>query len=82
MIPRTLLAALLLAPLLGGCVVRTAANVATAPIRATSWTYDKLTTSQAEADRNRGRAIRKREERERREAKREEKERRKAERAD
>lgn len=55
------LAALLL--LLPGCVVHTAYNVATAPIRATAWTADKLTTSQAEADRNRGRRERKTEER-------------------
>lgn len=47
--------------LLGGCVVRTAAHVVTAPVRATGWTYDRLTTSQAEADRNRGRRERKEE---------------------
>lgn len=54
---------LLLALLLAGCVVHTAYNVATAPIRATGWTYDRLTTSQSEADRNRGRRERKAEER-------------------
>jgi hypothetical protein len=53
-----------------GCVVRTAANVATAPVRAASWTVDKATTSQSEADRNRGRAIRKQEEREAKERRR------------
>lgn len=52
---------LLLAALLSGCVVRTAANVATFPVRATGWTYDRLTTSQSEADRNRGRRERKQE---------------------
>ncbi len=51
-------------PLLSGCVVHTAYDVATAPIRATSWTVDKLTTSQKEADRNRGRRERKAEKRE------------------
>lgn len=40
---------------LTGCVVHTAYHVATAPVRATGWTYDRLTTSQAEADRKRGR---------------------------
>lgn len=54
---------LFLAALLSGCVVRTAANVATLPVRATGWTYDRLTTSQSEADRNRGRRERKDEER-------------------
>ncbi|UAK24900.1 hypothetical protein [Sphingomonas nostoxanthinifaciens] len=53
------LAPLLLLLLLPGCVVSTAAHVATAPVRATGWTYDRLTTSQAEADRNRGRQMRK-----------------------
>lgn len=50
---------MLLAPLLCGCVVRTAANLATAPVRVAGWTVDKMTTSQAEADRNRGRRERK-----------------------
>ena len=54
---------LVLVPLLAGCVVHTAYNVVTAPIRATAWTADKLTTSQKEADRNRGRRERKAEER-------------------
>lgn len=54
---------LMLVPLLSGCIVHTAYDVATAPVRATSWTVDKLTTSQAEADRNRGRRDRKAEER-------------------
>ena len=46
---------------LPGCVVRTAANVATAPVRAAGWSYDKLTTSQSEADRARGERERKQE---------------------
>jgi hypothetical protein len=54
---------LALLPLLSGCIVHTAYNVATAPVRATAWTADKLTTSQKEADRNRGRRERKAEER-------------------
>jgi hypothetical protein len=55
---------------LTGCV-STVTHVVTAPVRATSWTVDKMTTSQAEADRNRGRRDRKEEERARKEAKRE-----------
>lgn len=42
-----------------GCVARTAANVVTLPVRAAGYGYDKATTSQAEADRNRGREMRK-----------------------
>ena len=66
--------------LLGGCV-GTAAHIVTAPIRATSWTVDKLTTSQSEADRNRGRRERKAEARERRAAKQQARREREAERA-
>lgn len=58
----TLFAALL--PLLaGGCVARTAYNVVTFPVKAGAKAVDWTTTSQSEADRNRGRAERKREER-------------------
>ncbi len=63
---RRLLLLALLAPL-SGCV-STAAHIVTAPVRAASWTVDKMTTSQSEADRNRGRRERKAEERERKEA--------------
>ena len=63
---RRLVAALAL-PLLGGCVAHTAWDVATAPVKVTSWTVDRLTTSQAGADRNRGRKLRKAEAREGRE---------------
>jgi hypothetical protein len=73
------LAALLLLASLSGCV-STAAHVVTAPVRAAGWTVDKMTTSQSEADRNRGRRERKAEERERREAKKEAKRQRELER--
>jgi hypothetical protein len=64
-------AVLLLAPgasllLLGGCLVasavETAVDVATLPVKVASRGVDLATTSQAEADRNRGREIRRREE--------------------
>lgn len=48
---------------LSGCLVRTAANVVTAPVRVASKAVDVATTSQSEADENRGREIRRREER-------------------
>ena len=58
---RILIAALL--PLaLGGCLAKTALDLATLPVKAASKTMDVLTTSQSEADEKRGRAIRKREE--------------------
>ena len=56
---------------LGGCL-STAGKIITAPVKAASWTVDKATTSQSEADRNRGREIRKQEEREAKERRREE----------
>lgn len=60
----TLLLCTFITPLmLGGCVVRSVANVATSPVRAASQVADWTTTSQDEADRNRGRELRKREER-------------------
>jgi hypothetical protein len=56
----------LLAPLamltLSGCLARTAMSVVTAPVRVASQTVDWATTSQSEADENRGRALRRREE--------------------
>ncbi|MFW2830551.1 hypothetical protein [Sphingomonas sp. ID0503] len=58
---------------LAGCV-RTVANVVTAPVRAGSQVVDWTTTSQDEADRNRGRKIRKQEEREAKERRKREKE--------
>lgn len=58
-------AALFLAPLLplalSGCV-STLATVVTAPVKIVSKAADLATTSQSEADENRGRALRKREE--------------------
>jgi len=64
---KRLLALALLVPL-AGCV-STASHIVMAPVHAAGWTVDKMTTSQAEADRNRGRRDRKEEERERKQAK-------------
>lgn len=47
---------------LQGCLVRTALDVATAPVRVASKAVDLATTSQSEADEKRGRALRLREE--------------------
>jgi hypothetical protein len=55
--------AALAALVLGGCVARTAASIATAPVRVVSKGVDLATTSQSEADEKRGRALRHREER-------------------
>ena len=59
--------ALILLPLLplalSGCIVRTAANVVTLPVRAVSAGVDAVTTSQSEADERRGRELRREEER-------------------
>ncbi len=52
-----------LAGLSGGCVAKTAFDVATAPVRVVGKTADLLTTSQEERDRARGRALRESEER-------------------
>ena len=52
----------LLALPLGGCIAKTAVDVVTLPVKAASKTVDVLTTSQAEADQTRGRAIREHEE--------------------
>lgn len=49
--------------MLSGCLVKTAANVVTAPVRAAGKAVDLATTSQSEADEARGREIRRREER-------------------
>lgn len=71
--------ALALAPaalLLSGCIAKTAVDVVTLPVKATGQVVDWSTTSREEADRNRGREMRKQEEREAREAKKAEKERR------
>ncbi len=58
---------------LPGCV-RTVASVVTAPVKVVSQGADWATTSQDEADRNRGREIRKQEEREARERRKRERE--------
>lgn len=64
------LSVLILAMLaLQGCIARTVANVATAPVKAGAKAADWATTSQDEADRNRGRELRKEEERRRKECK-------------
>lgn len=48
---------------LQGCLARAAVGVVTLPVRAVSKGVDVATTSQSEADENRGREIRRREER-------------------
>ena len=62
---RTLLIAAVMLPLATGGCVRTAIGLATAPVRAAGKVVDWTTTSQAEADRNRGRKLRHAEQRER-----------------
>jgi len=59
---RAMLLALSVAPLLAGCV-SAVKTVVTAPVKAVGQVADWSTTSQEEADRNRGRALRQREER-------------------
>lgn len=65
--PQMLRLSLILAPItalaLSGCLAKTAVGVVTAPVRAGSQIADWATTSQDEADRERGREIRRREER-------------------
>lgn len=61
--PLPVLIALAATPLLSGCIASTAASIVTAPVRVVSQGADWATTSQSEADRNRGRSLRKREER-------------------
>jgi hypothetical protein len=53
----------LMALLLSGCLVRTAASVVTAPFKVVGQAADWATTSQDEADRNSGRELRREEER-------------------
>jgi hypothetical protein len=68
----------ILVPLLaGGCVAKTAWDVATAPVRVGSQVVDWSTTSQDEADRNAGRKLRKQQAEEERQRRREEKQARK-----
>jgi len=56
---RLLLPAAALSMLTGGCVAKTALDVVTLPVKATSQAIDWTTTSQSEADRNAGRKARK-----------------------
>ena len=72
----------LLLPLLAGGCVSTAAASVKAPFQAAGQVVDWSTTSQEEADRNRGRALRKQDEADAKAAKKAEKARRKAERDD
>lgn len=76
---------LALVPMLSGCVATAVAGVAVAvvkaPFQVAGAGVDMMTTSQEEADRNRGREMRKAEEAEAKAAKKAEKERRKAEKA-
>lgn len=53
---------------LPGCIAKTAVDVVTLPVKAGAQAADWATTSQDEADRNRGREMRKQEERDRKEA--------------
>ncbi|MEZ0494751.1 hypothetical protein [Sphingomonas sp. IW22] len=55
------LAAMALPLLSGGCIAKTAWDVATLPVKATGQAVDWATTSQEEADRNYGRKMRKKE---------------------
>ncbi|WP_313536055.1 hypothetical protein [Sphingomonas sp.] len=71
---RTLPVLLILPLLTGGCLVKTAANVVTLPVRAGGQAVDWATTSQDEADRNYGRKMRAKEEREGREQRKRDKE--------
>ena len=64
--------------LLGGCLIRTAADIVTLPVKAVGAGVDALTTSQAEADQRRGRELREAEEREGRAARQREREQRRA----
>ena len=61
---RLLLPIMLLPLATGGCLAKTAYNVATLPVKAASQGVDWATTSQSEADRNYGRKMRKEEARE------------------
>lgn len=58
-----ILVAMLLLTLLPACIARTAVDIVTLPVRAVGAGVDAVTTSQSEADRKRGRAIREEEER-------------------
>lgn len=59
----SLILALTSSILLSGCVASVVKDVVTAPVKVASKAVDVATTSQSEADENRGRELRKREER-------------------
>lgn len=59
----SIVTAFALAPLLSGCLAKTALDVVTAPVKVAGKAVDMTTTSQSEADEKRGRALRQREER-------------------
>lgn len=61
MVRKVVFAALATAAL-SGCLVKTALDVATLPVKVASKTVDAVTTSQSEADQKRGRQVRQREE--------------------
>ncbi|MEW4449335.1 hypothetical protein [Qipengyuania sp. JC766] len=63
MLIRNLLIVPALSSILAGCLLNTAADIVTAPVRIASKGVDLVTTSQSEADEKRGREIRRREER-------------------
>jgi hypothetical protein len=72
---RTLLPVLIALPLLsGGCIAKTAWDVATLPVKAGGKVVDWSTTSQEEADRNYGKKMREKEAREGKERRKHEKE--------
>lgn len=72
---RRLLPLLVALPLLsGGCIAKTAWDVATLPVKAGSQVVDWSTTSQEESDRNYGRKMREKEAREGKERRKQEKE--------
>jgi hypothetical protein len=60
---KRLIPIILAALALQGCLAKTAVDVVTLPVKAAGAGVDAVTTSQSEADRNRGREIRQREER-------------------
>lgn len=61
--------AVMLLPMTGGCLAKTAVGLVTAPIKVAGKAADWATTSQDEADRNYGRKMRKQEAREGRDRK-------------
>ena len=69
-----LIAAATLPLLSGGCIAKTAWDVATLPVKAGSQAIDWTTTSQEESDRNYGRKMREKEAREGKERRKHEKE--------